>query len=441
MEPNTTNIAPAPETPKKKHGAGIIIAVAVLLVLAGGSAYAYTAGYLDSLFQSPDKILHESLNTARLAKQVYADTTITIHTAANSTSTSSLASSFLPADITVTSKGNVDMADSANIKTSGTFSVDAGTLSGAFDVRSLDKTLYFRITQAPALLSAFGLGQIINKWVSLSLATATSSFSSVPLVPQTGLATALTEEQKKHILEIANNAHFITFKEKEASEEINGVDSYHFTFDLDKEGIKTYLSELKTYINESGKNDSYLSSWDPSPIEKSLDKIQNFSGNIWIGKKDNLPSKIDTSLSLSSGADSTLTVRLVSLLKDWNVPTSIIAPEGAVSLQNLMHTTMQSSGAPVEDSNSKSYLATFRNEAEYYYEGQHPGNYAGVCSSQSAQNILDQVKENGGTSITCKDTATTYGVSAKLIDGTYWCVDSNGNAKAVKGSITTPSCN
>jgi len=125
---------------------------------------------------------------------------------------------------------------------------------------------------------------------------------------------------------------------------------------------------------------------------------------------------------------------------------AIIGILSAVVLASL--NTARSKG---NDAAIQSDLSTIRTQAEVYY-GSNSNSYGTGGSSCTtagslfvdltiAKAIAGAQTANGGTALTCINTATAYAIASKLASSAnFWCVDSTGVARQTTAAPTTSAC-
>lgn len=421
---------------KKKHVLLKIIITIVLLMLLTGGGYAYYTGY----FTNIETVAKKSFVSFKDAQSLSFDTTITIDMGESAVEEIS----FLSKNISLTSKGSYDVRDSTSPSFDSTFSFSSGSTLVKASMRFLNETLYAKIDTAPLISLLPSIDQYIGKWYSFNikndqLPSSINPLSSVGV--NKDVFEKLTDEQKNKITELTRDADIIQTDKRLLPEEIAGVLSHHFTFSLNKDGIKTYAKQIEEYVHEVGKDDSYLSSFSMNDITESIDNIQNFSGTAWISKKDNLLQKVTISFDVSYGSDRTAKVQIISLFTDWNTPKNIQAPEESTTFQDLMESSLDSARQKGNDASIKAQLANTRAEGEIYYD-KNKFSYYGFCKSTAILNTTSAVNAvNPGALFACKDGVTRFAVSAKLSTGEHFCVDHTSFADIkTTGVITAPSC-
>ncbi len=325
----------------------LIIAIVLLLLLAGGGAYAYYSGAFISL----SRLTAEAMDSARSAHSAAYDTTATIDLSEITDAAGGL-SQLVPGvaggKLSLTTTGLYDVSDPENTKGSSFISINLGSLSLAAEIRVLNDTLYAELTNAPVIAFFPMLSSYQNKWISFPYKGQNGQVTGNPLSSSlgidTGIMSKLSPDQKDHVYQMLRNASLLKTVKRFSPEEIGGALSYHFSFDLDQAGIAAYLQSLKSYINDIGKNDSVLSSFDPTSLAKELAKIKDFKGEIWIGRQDHLPHKL--TLTFGVNPDETkpgqIKVNVVSILSDWNKPVAVVAPADSVPFETFVSNMMPS---------------------------------------------------------------------------------------------------
>jgi hypothetical protein len=432
------------QQPIKNKKIFFVILVLILLVLASGGAYAYYSG----VFVTLPSLTSEAIDGAKVATSATYDTTISIDFSEIKSMTSSVSSLLSPSlsanKIIVTTKGSYDVSDKNNPKSSSVISVDLGALSLEAEIRALDKTLYAEITKVP---DAFSVGismfvpnfsSYVNKWFSFPLTSQSGQGMNNPLASLSPIDTSLTDkitgEQKDYLYKMFRDAHFIKAVKKLSPEIITGELSYHFTFDLDRAGISSYLQSLQDYVKTIGKDNSSLSAFDTTSFDKSLDQVKNFTGEIWIGRSDKLLHKVVVNFAVQPDVtkNENVKISIVGIMSGWNQPVSIVAPDESIPFADLMSSAFnQKTQENGKEATIKADLSNLRAQAELFYDSNNFNTYSGFCTSKELKTARKNIEDNGGTGFVCKDGTTKYAIGVKLPSTPgYWCVDSTGVSNA-----------
>jgi|GEM_PF-2174237 hypothetical protein len=421
---------PAEKSKSKKIFAAVLILV--LIGLAGGAAYAYYSGFFVSL----PMLASQAIDSARAAKTGTYDVTVNADFSGLKNSGSLL--SLIPGaagSLSFTSKSSYDSRDPANFKDVAVISASLGSLSASGEIRILDNTFYGVLTKAPSLSFLPTSSSYENKWFSFAYKNSSGQTVESPLQAvspvNTDIFNKLTEDQKTHIYDLSRNARLIKSVKKLSPEVVGGEMSYNFLFDLDREGINSYLASLKEYINTIGKDDSALSAFDPTSFTKELDQIKDFSGEIWIGRNDKLPHKVMMNFGIQPdpAKDEQIKISLVGIFSGWNQPVLIVAPVSSVPFETLMSNAMNDSQQQRKDDEIKANLSNIRPVAEIFYNN-HKNSYSGFCLSPDVKAAQKAVQAAGGAGFVCRTTAQKYALGVKMPQGGYWCADSLGASTA-----------
>ncbi len=420
-----------------------IVGLFLLLCLAGGGAYAYYSG----MFVSLPSLTTQAFEKARATTSGGYDVTASVDFSEIKDMINLFPSPLNSKKLSVTVKGSYDSGDPDNFKSSTVISLDADPSSLAIEVRALDDVVYASMTKAPSGLDLFlpNISSYENKWISFPYKSKDGEVVSNPLAPFSGISPGiinkLTSEQKEQIYELSSKTSFIKMIERFSPETIGGESSYHFAFDLDREGIRSYLESIKKYINEIGKNDSSLTAFDPTSFSKELDNVKDFKGEIWIGRSDKLIHKIVLNFGVLPDPAKTEQVKItvVAIMSDWNEPVSIIAPAEHMNLQELIAKALGEAREKGKEAEIKANLSAMRAQAELFYDS--TSTYKGFCLSKELINARTSIENAGGTEFVCKNIMEAYAIGTKFPqDSGYWCVDSTGVSRSTTTLPSSTAC-
>jgi hypothetical protein len=453
----TPAVVTMPPTHSSKKKVILLIAcIVVFFLLIGTAVYGYVGGY----FVSPEKTIASALATAHGSKTVSMDMDLTIDVSGMK-NPNSAAAEFLPGlgnVFTVNVKGSSDATDLENPKATSTMSIVAGDLHASIDTRMIDGTVYLNLTKAPSI-PFLPLTQIENKWFSFSSKEGQSS--SLPI--DGSLLKSLTEEQKQHLYDLGQKAHIAMITKHLSSETVNGTLSYHYQFDIDRAGLKAYLTEIANYMQEVDKDDPRLANFDTTTIPKSIsdfiDSIHDFSGELWIGVFNHSLEKVSLVASVGDSAHPEIgdaKVLMTLSTTDWNKPVTVEVPANSVPFETFMAglfggpdpsqdmipcipgpgapcSESQEAPANAKDAAIQAGLKNMRAQGDLY-SGNNASNYKGACSADSSVNHVKGLYSiakslPAGTDYHCRDSAASYVAWAKLSTGQYFCVDSTNYTK------------
>lgn len=337
---------------KKYKKPVLSILILIILVAFGTFAYAYYSGSFISL----QSLTAKAINNIRVVNSGTYDTTISVDISEMSDITSGLNQMLsgitAPTKFTFTTKGSYDFSDTQNKKMSSVVSVDGGAFSTAGEFRIIGDTFYGQLTKVPSFTLLPLFSQYENKWFSFPIKpgdtqSLTDSFNPVSKITggDSNIFGKMTPDQKEHLYEMFRNAHLVKEIQRFSPETISGVSCYHFSFELDQAGIIQYLESLKTYVNTIGKDVSVLSAFDPTSFSKGLDSLKDFKGEIWIGRKDNLPYKIAVNFAFLPDPTKSekMNIDMVSIFSAWNQTVPIAVPTESTPFQELISSMMSGS--------------------------------------------------------------------------------------------------
>jgi hypothetical protein len=442
----------------------LVTSIVVLLGVASGVAY----GFYSGMFLSPSSLVSESIEKTSHTTSATYDITLGVDISGAKSVLADVGQLLSPgvdsSKITVTVKGSYDSADAENLKSSSVFSFGAGSSSLSAEFRVLNDNFYGRLIKAPSVGILPMFSAFENKWVSFPYKSPDGELVDNPITSFSGVDASminkLTPEQEETLYKMSREASFIKVTKKLPPETITGEMSYHFMFDLDREGIISYFQALKEYINSIGKDDSAMSAFDPTAFSKELDKIENFSGEIWIGRKDRMIHKVVSNFDMKvpDVENEKIKLNMVGVFSGWNEPVSIVAPTDSVPFETFLSNIFSgafssgSLGSSASGSDSleearrkgkeaaiKANMSNLRAWAEIGYDS--TGSYLGWCASENLKISRSAIEEAGGSSFVCNEAPQSYAISVKFPSNSgYWCVDSTGSSKATTTLPTGTVC-
>ena len=439
----TQSSNPVTITIKKPKSKKIFLSIFILIFLsiAGGGIYAYYAG----VFISLPNLVTNAMDNARASKILNYDVTSNIDFSElknvigtlNSIPSFGINSTQLSFNV----KGSSDLSDVNNLKNSSVISVNLGSFSLEAALKMVHNIFYAELTKAPILgmLPIPSLSQYENKWFSFPYNSTNSQMitnqfpGSSPFIKNIG--SKFNADQTSHLYQMFRDAHFIKMVQRFSPETITGELSYHFSFDLDRAAIVSYLQSLKEYVNNVGKNDSQLSAFDPTSFINVFDKLKDLKGEIWIERDDKLLHKITMSFGIQPdlAKNEQVKTNIVAIFSDWNKPILITAPTDSTPFADLISASISDAQQKGKEASIKANLANMRAQAEIFWN--KGSSYSNFCLSKELKITRTAIENDGGSGFVCKDTLKAYVISVKLSPSSgYSCVDSTG---AVEIQATT----
>lgn len=463
--PGVSNEPNAFVLPLKSRKKTTIISIASVIILLVGFSLAYTTGYIVPFKKILSKAIQFSSNDKN--SSVTLDMNIKFDTS-DIKSSKDISESIIGLSpiVNLGMKGSFETIDKKNPKLDFNLVLTSGSVKTDIRFKFLNKSMYVNIIKAPDL-GFFSLKPFENKWVVLPNSDS-NNLNINPLISTSGFINNLTDDQKKHIEDITNRANLIVITKRHLPSLINGTISFHFDFDIDKQGIASYLKELTTYIKTIDPNASQLQEITETDFNKFSNAVKNFHGEAWVGIFDKLPHKIAIELDIlnpDKPGDGTLKILSDITYSDWNKALKVEIPKEVTTIEellssvmggdmfsgaskveitdenlenadfNLVHAEQQSGDATIQNIES-----ALRAQAELYYDANN-NSYAGFCRSKSNYGAYTYaIKLPKGTEYKCNDSKYSWASWSKLSNGKYFCVDSVGVVESIVGLPQGTSC-
>ena len=308
-----------PVEPKTKRSLFAVLLALGILLVAGG-----VFGYFYYFRETPEKVIEKMKN--RLSE-------IEIKTIEYQAEVKIAIEPELKNPFFFTLTGKSDVSDQNNPKLSFTFETNdqLGVIKG--EVRVINKVIYIKLNNLPNLVWGFlDLSSLSNQWIKIDIEAIAKQFGFEQRLEELQKQQKLTQEQIKKLKQIFNQTKVLKVTEKLASEKIEGVDTHHYKFSIDKNEFKKLIKDISSIQNKT------LTDREFAEFDKALEAIELFGGEIWIGKKDYLPYRVILNLKIKEiaefqkGGQITITI----LLKNYNKPIQIDTPSPVKSIEEIL---------------------------------------------------------------------------------------------------------
>jgi len=450
---------------KKKIILGAIIGLGVIII---GAVVVLATGLWNPVWNpfqsksSPDEILTEAFENTIALKTVHSKTVFDVNLEGEENFS-----------MKIESEEDYDATDKLNPKSQSTIDMDIFVegVNMFFDseIRSLDEILYVKIGTVPLPISlglsseGIDVDDWTNKWFRLD-------FKELGM----SLGKTLSEEGQvkieEELKELLSEHPLAKVVEELTSEKIEGQDTYHYLLSIDKENLKVFLAGLMEMLGKySGLVDLKQNNEEISnDVDEAFEKIGGIDFEIWIGKKDKLIYKVAGQKSfdlsdLEPEEERTLSLNFDMSFSKFNEPVEILAPDDSQSIIEMLMPFIQmftggtggTGGADIfglggaadkaKDSRIKSALNQARVQAELLWMNSEGGSYKELCYygglnvnhldyGFQLKTISDDVMSQGSI-LTCYSSKDNYCISASLLKGGFFCVDSAGRAQDSTGNI------
>jgi hypothetical protein len=384
-----------------------------------------------------------------------------------------------------------DNSDPKNLKSVGGMDINfAGEGMQFFlglETKQIGETSYIKLTTIPALpliadylaMIGINLNEIKNQWIktdkeSLKKLLGEEYYEKLmkEQKEQEKKQTTMVEEFKK----IIENKKFYLVKKELPDEKLGDKKVYHYLVVLNIEEIKKIIPEIMNIVLQE-KEPSSLSKVQIEEMLKQIndffDKVGELSGELWIGKRDNLlyrfkGEKVFDLSNFAEGEKGTILIKLNIDLSKFNQPVSIEAPGQYKNLDEILSPLLGQYGKYLGEAQTRAKdariiadMSQLRIMAELIYD--EFNSYENLCEDKGKWHYLnknapsygkdlaaleeDIVSQGAGAPL-CYDSATSYCVTVSLIspDRGKWCIDSSLASKEIgsnefclgNGSIRNP---
>lgn len=314
----------------------IIIMVLLGILVLGGGAFAYYR----FLWMTPEKVMAKMMENLETVKTFeysgQADVSFTPEQKTDETSVAStLASDFYqdsgPIKLTISFNGATDANDANNQKGRLAIKIDSSQaenkMSLGLETISLEKNVYLKFTELPDL-GFISLGSLEEQWIKTDLKDIEDNTN---LISTDMASSSLLEEKKEKLEKLLTNKDLFEISAELEDESIDGNNSYHYLLNISDENQYNLIVAILGIIS-----DEKVSEAEETKIKESLKK-KDFSGlDLWVSKKDYLPTKISFKGSRKDeNGKITGEINLSLLLKNYNQTIKIEAPESSKSFQEV----------------------------------------------------------------------------------------------------------
>jgi len=264
--------------------------------------------------------------------------------------------------------GAIDMNNPSNPKNSLSLKIKTNILplsqelsTFKIQLKIINKIIYIKLDKIPKL-GFLDLSTVKDQWIKIDIEALRKQFGLDKLIKELEAQnklniseTELSPEQIEKLTLIFKEPGTLK-TEKLATEKINGINNYHYKLIINKEGIKILVpkiieifqdrtskkpklkKELETKNLPTGLKIDELNQLDLNKFYEEIDAVELPKIEIWINKKDLLPSKI---LIASTVKDSNQTkilgkINITMLFRNFDKPIKIEVPQKIKTLEEIL---------------------------------------------------------------------------------------------------------
>ncbi len=336
-----------PEKPANKKLIFIALGL-VLFLLIGGGVLAYF-----NFFQTPEKILAKAfdknlnLKSGQYSGSVQSQIKIQtdLFRALNQIGTPSptpalsAISPTISFDSLLNFDGSFDHNDPAqkneeiNINLMGK---QGKTVIFGLGLKVVNSVYYVGVTETDVSLGE-AAAALKGKWFKVDLQEleqklkdAGMTFEEFRKISSTPLPSPLIQEKIQELTSFIKSLNAIKIKEKLTGEKIDGQNTYHYSYVIDKEAMKKLMDKIYEIIGQE------VEPQYKEELDKSIDEMSEITGEIWIGKKDLMIKKFTENYDLGQNQAVSGKISLTFFMKEFNKPVSIEAPSNPESLADAL---------------------------------------------------------------------------------------------------------
>ncbi|MFH1425996.1 MAG: hypothetical protein ABIG66_01025 [Candidatus Kerfeldbacteria bacterium] len=303
---------------RKSKGLLVTVAVVLLLSIGGGSVYAYYY-----LYASPARIMKNTMeNVANLSS---ANFIVDVSVMELDGAPQDPAARF---NITGALEG---LTGSTPLQGFGTLVVAApGADKLSIELRLVQQMLYVKAAASDNAISGLPFP---DSWLQIDANSAKQLFGEsnpvIEVVDEDGTQ-QLSEEDRTLLVQAFRNASIITITGKAGEEDIMGTNTSILTFEIDKEGLKAFVTEISPLLMKYAE----FTQEQVTGLRAGIDEMEMTTGKLWIDTSNFQLYQVQTVKPMKD-ANGNVKEQTVTTVTLWNHndPVDVQVPEDAVSLE------------------------------------------------------------------------------------------------------------
>lgn len=297
--PQTT---PSPKQPaaseslgsKKDSGSKLVyiipvIVIIVILLIAGG-IYAY----INFLKETPENVVKQMIGNMAQAEKYNTITDVQLILELPEGASSGLPIPGLTSDLIELKlgvDGNIDNSDAENKKADLNIAVSTELgpqqVEVKGDIKIIGDKMYFRLADLPTMLIPMDLTLFQDRWIEIDFEQVQQEYGQELPDSIDNLDQQLSEQDMKKLEQLVKDTKFIIITEVLEDQKINGVNTYHYKYDIDLAELKTFLLEAVPIITQKEFTPLELDNFNKT-FDDFAENVSSKEGELWIGKDDKL---------------------------------------------------------------------------------------------------------------------------------------------------------
>lgn len=305
----------------------IKIIVLILVLAVAGSASAYFL-YYQPLHRSPEEVLSRQVaaQTALRSLAIDGKLAITVTPTTGVTVEPSTVilnyQSFTDVSVIDAPRGSFVLELTASdLPAASAAFIPERQVALALEGLFAEQNLYLKFKQLPIIPFFFDTASFQNRWIKIATKELKDKFGAQE-------TSSLSSEEQTAIKGLLEKRRLLTVTEDLPAEMIDGVDAYHYRFQINRDELVLLLTDLAALLGE------------PDQLAPLLPLLNSFAlptGEIWIGKKDFLPRQVIFAGEVTlADAGFKVNYKWEQKQSRFNEPVTVTPPADAINLEDLL---------------------------------------------------------------------------------------------------------
>lgn len=215
------------------------------------------------------------------------------------------------------------------------------------DLIYIDQKYYLKMNKFP-LIGIIDVSYYQNKWIEIDPV----KLAKTPYI-QNFQNQAITQDRLPkdfaiYINELFRNKTLFILQLISDNENLNNIAAYHIAYEIDKIELQSFITDLFKKISgnlrPSTSTNYNLQNYDKN-ISTLMQSVKTINGDLWIGKKDNLPYKatfnadiaFHNPISNNQMTTGSLLLNITTEFSGYNKPVTISQPKESSSINDIIN--------------------------------------------------------------------------------------------------------
>ena len=217
--------------------------------------------------------------------------------------------------------GATDFKDADAEKSTSKFLITSGdNVYADAESRIIGKDIFFKINDLAPMILAFIPDRMLEDWYHINSEEVQDKIGLEKTEDKEQLD--ISEKEVKELYQSLRKNKVLNITETLKSEKIDGENTHHYSYSINKAGLKSFYKESYEILGYEELDTQALD---------SLDDMPEIKGEIWVGKRTSYLRKVTIKFE-ENGSKLTFSLSLF----DYNKNVEIEKPEGAVDLMDAI---------------------------------------------------------------------------------------------------------